>query len=64
MGTVITGAPTVVAVGPGIIPAVNMPCLVDIFDDGIILIPHDIVLADIHRALLSYGSPFFDHNEF
>ncbi len=34
--------------GPGMTPAVNIPCLVDILEDGITRMPHDIVLADTH----------------
>jgi len=33
---------------PGITPAVNIPYLVDILADGIIRIPQDTVLADVH----------------
>ncbi len=38
---------------PGTTPAVRIPYFVDMLEEGMILIPQDIVLADTH---LAFGS--------
>lgn len=48
--------PAIYAVIPGITPHVSIPYFVDILEDGIILIPHEIVLPETHLLVASYGS--------